>query len=116
MEAMDDMTLLREYAARNSEAAFEALVSRHVGFVYSTALRQVRDPHLAREVTQAVFIILARKAGKISSKTILSGWLFKTARFAVLAQMRGDAQRHRREREAQMQNEIQQATPDPIWE
>ncbi len=32
---MDDMALLREYAARNSEAAFGALVSRGIGFVYS---------------------------------------------------------------------------------
>src|ERR1035437_9377003 len=102
MQAMDDLALLREYATRNSEAAFETLVSRRIGFVYSAALRQVRDPHLAEEITPAVFIILAQKAGRISEKTILTGWLFKTTRFAALAQMRADAKRRQREQEVQM--------------
>ncbi len=66
----DDMALLREYARNNSEAAFSELVSRHVNLVYSVALRSVRDPHLAEEITQAVFIILARKADKLTT-----GWL-----------------------------------------
>jgi hypothetical protein len=43
MQDLDDLALLREYAANNSEAAFAELVSRRVGFVYSAALRQVRD-------------------------------------------------------------------------
>jgi RNA polymerase sigma factor (sigma-70 family) len=116
MQAMDDMALLREYATGNSETAFETLVSRRVGFVYSAALRQVRDPHLAEEVTQAVFIILAQKAGRISGKTILAGWLFRTTRFAALAQMRADAKRRRREQEANMQSEIQPTAPDLFWE
>src|SRR5664280_2829786 len=116
MQAMDDMALLREYAAGNSEAAFETLVSRRVGFVYSMALRQVRDPHLAEEVTQAVFIILEQKAGRISGKTILAGWLFRTTRFAALAQMRAAAKRRRREQEANMQSEIQPTAPDLSWE
>jgi RNA polymerase sigma factor (sigma-70 family) len=116
MQVMDDMALLREYAARNSEAAFETLVSRRVGFVYSAALRQVRDPHLAEEVTQAVFIILAQKAGQISDKTILTGWLFKTTRFTALAQRRAAAKRRQREQEAQMQSESQSSVPDLFWE
>ncbi len=120
MQDLDDLTLLREYAARDSEAAFAELVSRRVGFVYSAALRQVRDPHLAEEITQAVFIILAQKAGRISDKTILAGWLFKTTRYAAIAQTRDAAKRFLRtatiEKEFQMQTEIQATAPDALWE
>lgn len=112
---MDDMALLREYAENHSDEAFAELVSRRVGFVHSAALRQVGDPHLAEEVTQAVFVILAQKAGKISDKTILMGWLIKTTRFAALAQMRADAKRHQRELEAQMQAEFQSSVADEFW-
>jgi len=119
MQAMDDMTLLREYAANNSEPAFAELVSRRLNFVYSSALRQVRDPHLAGEITQAVFIILAQKAGRISDKTILTGWFFRTTRFAALAQMRACAKRSMRtaivEKELQMQTEDSSPAPDEIW-
>lgn len=120
MEAMDDMRLLREYAANNSEAAFEELVTRRVGLVYAAALRQVGDPLLAEEVTQAVFIILAQKAGKLSEKTVLIGWLFKTTRFAALAQIRSAARNCARqtaiEKELQMQTEFQSAADAETWQ
>ncbi len=119
MQDLDDLTLLRKYATHDSEAAFAELVSRRIGFVYSAAVRQVRDPHLAEEITQVVFTILAQKAGKISDKTVMAGWLFKTTRFAAIAQMRGIVKRSLRtaiiEKEFQMQTELQSAATDELW-
>ncbi len=62
-----DMDLVRAYAG-GSDLAFETLVSRHIGLIYSSALRQTRDPQLAEEITQAVFTILARKAVILESR------------------------------------------------
>jgi len=49
---MTDQELLREYAEQDSQAAFRELVERHLGLVYSTALRQVRDAQLAEDISQ----------------------------------------------------------------
>jgi RNA polymerase sigma factor (sigma-70 family) len=106
----DDIALLREYARKNSEAAFSELVSRHVNLVYSVALRSVRDAHLAEEITQAVFIILARKAGSLDTKSILSGWLCRTARYASANALTIQRRRQHREQEAYMQSQIDGGT------
>src|SRR4051812_7982261 len=108
----DDMPLLQEYARRNSEAAFATLVSRHINLVYSVALRQVHDAHLAEEVTQVVFIILARKAGSLSSKTILPGWLCRTARYVSANALTIQRRRERREQEACMQSALNESESD----
>ncbi|HTG44911.1 MAG TPA: sigma factor, partial [Verrucomicrobiae bacterium] len=102
MEA-SDMDLLHEYARTNSEQAFRALVDRHVNLVHAVALRQTNLPHLAEDVTQAVFIILAEKAGSIPPKTILAGWLFRATRFAAANVKRAEARRgHWEQQAAQM--------------
>ncbi len=112
----DDMALVKEYATRNSEEAFATLVSRHVGLVHSAALRQVRDPHAAEEITQTVFILLARKAGSLDAKTILPGWLYRTANYVAAAALKIQYRRGKREQEAYMQSLLQEGQTDSSWE
>jgi hypothetical protein len=83
MQEARDTELLRQYVRQNSDEAFAALITRHVNMVYSAALRKTGNPAAAEEITQAVFIILARKADKLFRHTALSGWLYQTTRLTA---------------------------------
>jgi RNA polymerase sigma factor (sigma-70 family) len=111
----DDLQLLREYAASHSELAFETVVARYLGLVHSAALRQVRDPILAEEVTQAVFVILARKAGSLGRGTVLPGWLYRTTRFTAANALRREACRQHHEHAAYMQSILEKEPADAVW-
>ena len=108
------MELLRQYADRNSDEVFAALVARHVNLVYSAALRKTGNADAAQEITQAVFIILAQKAGRLSQRTILSGWLYQTTRLTAANFLRTEIRRVRREQEAYMQSLANETEPE-LW-
>ena len=111
MTELDDHKLLAEFARSASESAFDALVARHVNLVYSTALRFTGNPHHAQEITQAVFVILARKAGSLRRGTVLSGWLYQTARLTAANFVKGETRRQRREQEAYMLSTLNESGP-----
>src|SRR4051812_17635923 len=116
MSGVTDQQLLRDYLEGQSETAFSELVQRRVDFVYSAALRMVRDPHLAEDVTQAVFTALAQDARQLSKHPILSGWLHRTARNLASKTVRSDVRRRAREEEAAAMNEIASSESQDLWE
>jgi len=114
MLELEDSVLLQEYVEHGSEEAFATLVARHVNKVYSIALRHTRNAHQAEEVTQAVFVILARKSRQLGKRVILSGWLCRTARLSAVTFIRSEIRRTRREQEAHMQNLLNE-TESGVW-
>ncbi len=100
MRTMDDRDLLAAYVRDRSEAAFGELVRRHLGWVYSVALRHLGNPALAEEVAQSVFVLLARKAGSLRSGSTPGGWLFRTTRFVANRALRAERRRRTREETA----------------
>ena len=115
MKDQTDQQLLRDYAENQSETAFAEIVQRHVGLVYSAALRMVNDPDSAEDVTQAVFVVLARNARELNDHPVLSGWLHCTARNLATKAIRTDLRRRTREREAIAMNELLAADSNTDW-
>jgi RNA polymerase sigma factor (sigma-70 family) len=99
--------LLEQFRVTRDPAAFRRIVDVHIDAIYSQCVRQLQDKHLAEDVTQAVFFMLAHKAGTLPSGTVLGGWLFTAARYACLHARRGELRRRLHEQEAaNMRSEI----------
>jgi len=115
----DDVAQLRRYAREGAEDAFAELVARHLPLVYSTALRQVGgDAHLAQDVAQTVFMVLARNAASLCRRGIIAGWLYTTTCFIAAKTVRGERRRQAREQASAAVQESQSppfADADCSW-
>jgi RNA polymerase sigma factor (sigma-70 family) len=78
--AETDAELLGEFSARGHHAAFAALVKRHGAMVHAVSMRILSNHHDAQDVSQAVFLALARDAGKLAQKPSVAGWLHTVSR------------------------------------
>jgi len=102
----EDAELLRRYSKEGAEAAFTELVRRYIDLVYSAALRRVGgDRQLAQDVTQQVFIALAKQAPALVGRSSLAGWLYTTSRFASSQAVRTEQRRRQREQETHLMSE-----------
>src|SRR5208282_3427704 len=115
MQTWDDTALLRAYLEHGSEEAFAVLAARHVNKVYSVALRHAWDPHQAEEITQAVFVLLARRARALQQHRSLAGWLCKSAHLTSMTFLRSELRRARRQEAAVMQTTLAQTPSDDAW-
>src|SRR5215510_6052914 len=115
METLD-RDLIREYARNGAEASFGELVHRHIDLVYSTAFRVLRNAELADEVSQRVFIALARNAKKLEHRSVLAGWLHQTARNFALETVRSEERRRQREREAATLRDLDSNDSQSVWD
>jgi len=111
-----DQQLLQEFTESHSDSAFAELVARYLDLVYSCALRLVEDPHTAKDLTQSVFIALAKGAPHLVNHPVLSGWLHSTTRNVAAKWIRSDTRRRAREQEAAATHLSESPPQDVIWD
>jgi RNA polymerase sigma factor (sigma-70 family) len=110
---MNGTDLLAEFRATRGEATFSEFVRRYTNLVYSIARRRVADMTLAQEVSQIVFIRLAKAPPRLASEGQLLGWLHRTTVHASIDLWRSETRRRAREQLAvAMQNN---PTEDVAW-
>jgi RNA polymerase sigma factor (sigma-70 family) len=101
-DSATDHELLQRFVARREESAFAALVERHAAMVLGLCRSILRNHHDAEDIFQAVFLVLARKAGSIRKGDCVGSWLYAVAyRLAHKARVRA-GKRHVCERRAAM--------------
>jgi RNA polymerase sigma factor (sigma-70 family) len=105
-----DAELLIEFSRSGNHAAFAALVKRHGGMVHGVAMRVLNNHHDAQDVSQAVFLVLARESGNLGRNPSVAGWLHTASRRAALDVLRSRQSRQRREQDTM--NDAQTVTPD----
>src|SRR5262249_23016248 len=99
-ERQNDFELLRNFVRDSDQQAFAVAVRRHLDLVYATALRKTADPTAAQEISQNVFVALARKAWQFAPDDSLPAWLYKTTLLESRHWLRRELRRRRREQEA----------------
>src|SRR6266487_5759063 len=97
---MNGTDLLAEFRENRSEIAFGELVRRYTNLVYSVARRRLSNDSLAQEVTQTVFIRLAKAAPKLRGDPELVGWLHRTTVHVSIDLWRAETRRRNREQQA----------------
>jgi RNA polymerase sigma factor (sigma-70 family) len=109
-----DRQLLERFVQSRDEAAFAAILDRHGPMVLGLCRRLLSDVHLADDVLQATFLVLARKVRSIRQRDSLAGWLYGVAQRLARQARLAEAARSRRQRRATTARGTT-AAGDPGW-
>jgi RNA polymerase sigma factor (sigma-70 family) len=112
--ALDDSQLLERFLRQRDEAAFEVLLWRHGPMVLGVCRRLLRHEQEVEDAFQAAFLTLVRKAGSISRRESLAGWLYQVSHRIALAARAGAVRRARLERAAPAHS-ASGPDPGPLW-
>ena len=109
---LNDSSLLRRFAASRDDLAFRELVEKYTGLVYGVAFRRTGDSQWAEEISQNVFLVVAKKADLLSRQHSLGPWLHRATTLEALRFSRKEAtyQRH-----LAMLHHDQNQTNDQLW-
>jgi RNA polymerase sigma factor (sigma-70 family) len=113
LDADADAVLLRRFVDHNDQDAFTELVVRHGPMVLGVCRRVLHDVHEAEDVSQAVLLVLARKAASLRRPERLAAWLHGVARHLALCSGRA-AERRRRRETGGVALAPRAAAPDPL--
>ena len=110
---LSDAQLLDRFVSRRdeaAEAAFEELVIRHGPMVLRVCRSVLHDAHDAEDAFQAVFLVLANRAGSIRRSGSVASWLFGVAH-RVATRARRSAARRRSARPARRGADLGRLSP-----
>jgi RNA polymerase sigma-70 factor (ECF subfamily) len=94
---ISDEELMERLFVRDRHA-FEQLFERYGDLVYSTALRILRDPHLAEDISQEIFVRLWRKPDSyVAERGRFLSWLISVTRNRAVDEVRARGRRQRYE-------------------
>ena len=108
-----DRELVRAFVAARDEGAFAEIVRRHGPMVLAVCRRVLADAPEADDAFQAVFLVLARRAGAVGRPDRLGGWLHGVA--VRCARRARSAAAGRRAKEHPMSDVAAPAAADPLW-
>lgn len=115
MTRTEDRRLVARLQARD-EAAVHELAERYGPRIYQLALRQMKNPEDAEEVTQDVLLKVYRKIGAFRGDSALSSWIYRITFNTAMSRLRTSklerAAQHR-ERTRDDQNEGRQTSVQP---
>ena len=98
---LTDSDLLAQFLGADTpsaEAAFGILVDRHAPMVLRVCRSALPNSHDAEDASQAVFLVLARRARSLPRLDSLASWLYGVARRVAARARRDDARRRKYER------------------